>query len=107
MGITFSYNSGWYIILFGFIIAWIALLLRRKSFGKKEIKEQILTGVGGMTACILMELFAIYSGLWLYTTGNWPAILWPTYFSAILFGYQLLRSIESFLHKPIIVPKPK
>jgi hypothetical protein len=107
MGITFSYDSGWYIIFFGFILSWVVLLLiRYENFGKKEIKEQLLIGVGGMTACILMELFAINSGLWLYTTGNWPAILWPTYFSGILFGYQLLRSIESFLHKQVVVTKP-
>jgi hypothetical protein len=30
-------------------------------------------------------------------------ILWPTYFTAILFGYQLLRSIEGvLLRRPII-----
>ena len=106
MEITFSYNSGWYIIFFGFIISWaLLLLIRYQNFGKKEIKEQLLTGVGGMTACILMELFAINSGLWIYTTGNWPAILWPTYFAGILFGYQLLRCVESFLYKPMIATK--
>lgn len=103
MEIAFSFNSGWYIILFGFISSWIILmLLRRNSFGKSELKEQLLIGVGGMTTCVLMELFAISSGLWIYPTGNWPVILWPTYFSGILFGYQLLRSIETFLHKPLI-----
>jgi len=108
MEIVFNFNSSWYIILFGFIFTWtILLLLRRKSFGKKEIKEQLLVAVGGMTTCVLMELFAITTGLWFYPTGNWPVILWATYFVGILFGFQLLKSIETFLTKPLFASKTR
>jgi hypothetical protein len=56
-----------------------------------------------MLSLALMEFFAVSTGLWSYTPGNWPVILWPTYFVAILFGYQLLRSIESlFPHRPVL-----
>ena len=56
-----------------------------------------------MISLALMELFAVSTGLWNYTPGNWPVILWPTYFAAILFGYQLLRSIEqALLRRPIM-----
>jgi hypothetical protein len=41
-----------------------------------------------------MEVFATATDLWHYVSGDWPIILWPTYFVAILFGYQLLRYIE-------------
>jgi hypothetical protein len=43
-----------------------------------------------------MEIFATSMNLWNYVPGNWPIILWPTYFVAILFGYQLLRLVERF-----------
>lgn len=82
------------------------LIVRRNSFGKKEIKEQLLVGFGGMITCILMELFAITTGLWFYPTGNWPVILWAVYFAGILFGFQLFKSIEAFLSKPLFTSKP-
>lgn len=107
MEVVFNFNSSWYFIFFGFIITWaILLIVRRSSFGKKEIKEQLLIGVGGMTTCVLMELFAINTGLWSYPTGNWPVILWAVYFAAILFGFQLFKSIETILNKTLFVSKP-
>jgi hypothetical protein len=72
-------------------------LVFRRKWSRHEIKEQMLLALGGMIAMALMELFAVSQGLWNYKTGNWPVILWPTYFAAILFGYQLLRSIEGLL----------
>lgn len=102
MEIVFNFNLNWYFIFFGFLLSWIILIfLRRKKIGKKEIKEQLLVSVGGMLTCILMELFANTTGLWFYHTGTWPVILWPTYFVGILFGFQLLKSIETFINKPI------
>jgi len=56
---------------------------------------------------VLLELFAVSVGLWDYTPGNWPVILWPTYVAAILFGYQLLRSVETLLHKPLVTSQLK
>jgi hypothetical protein len=108
MEIIFDFNSSWYILFFAFLSCWvILLLLRRNKIGKKEIKEQLFIGACGMSAMVLMELFAVSIGLWDYAPGNWPAILWPTYFAAILFGYQLLRSIETLLKRPIIATQVK
>jgi len=92
-----DFNSSWYILLFAFLAAWAALLVFRRKWSRHEIKEQMLLALGGMIAMALMELFAVSQGLWNYTPGNWPVILWPTYFAGILFGYQLLRSIEGVL----------
>jgi hypothetical protein len=58
-----------------------------------------------MLSLVLMEFFAVSMNLWHYTPGDWPVILWPTYFVAILFGYQMLRSIEGLLHKPLLHSK--
>ena len=102
MEIIFDFNSSWYILFFAFIFSWaILFLFRRRQIGK-EIKEQIFIGIFGLISMVLLELFAVSFGLWDYNPGNWPIILWPTYVAAILFGYQLLRSIESLLNKPVL-----
>jgi hypothetical protein len=58
-----------------------------------------------MVALAFMELFAVSMNLWQYTPGNWPVILWPTYFAAILFGYQLLRVIEGLFRRPALASR--
>jgi hypothetical protein len=104
MNIWFDFNSSWYVLFFGFLAAWAFLMfVRRKGSAMREVKEQLFLATSGMIALALMEFFAVSNGLWSYTPGNWPVILWPTYFTAILFGYQLLRSIEGvLLRRPII-----
>ena len=104
MNVIFNFNSDWYVLLFGFLAAWVILMIaRRKWLARHEIKQQVFLAFGGMISLALMEFFAVSTGLWSYTPGNWPVILWPTYFVAILFGYQLLRSIEGlFPHRPVI-----
>jgi hypothetical protein len=91
----FDFNSSWYVLLFAFLGAWAILMILRRNWNvRHEVKEQVLLALGGMVSLALMEFFAVSTGLWTYTPGNWPIILWPTYFAAILFGYQLLRTIE-------------
>jgi hypothetical protein len=98
MNVFFDFNSSWYILLFAFLGAWAILMVMRRNWkAKHEVKEQVMLALGGMISLGLMEFFAVSTGLWNYTPGNWPVILWPTYFAAILFGYQLLRTIESLL----------
>jgi hypothetical protein len=101
MNILFGFNSGWYVLLIAFLASWgVLVFFRRSGRLKREAKEQILLALGGMSALVLMEYFAVSMGLWSYTPGNWPVILWPTYLVAILFGYQLLRFIEASLRRP-------
>jgi hypothetical protein len=104
MNIILDFNYSWYILLLAFFSAWAVLMVaRRKWQSKHEAKEQIFLALGGMISLVLMELFAVSTQMWNYTPGNWPVILWPTYFVAILFGYQLLRAIEGLLvRKPIM-----
>ena len=104
MNIVFDYNSSWYLLFFGFLLAWLTLAVaRRNRRCKGEAKEQVYLALGGMAALGLMEFFAVSTDLWHYTSGDWPVILWPTYFAAILFGYQLVRSIEGFLVRRVAV----
>jgi hypothetical protein len=103
MEFFFDFGSGWYVLFFAFLGAWAALLIARRKWTRHEVKEQMFLALGGMTSLALMEFFAVSTGLWNYTPGNWPVMLWPTYFAAILFGYQLLRSIERvLLRQPVM-----
>ncbi len=106
MELVFDFNTSWYALFFGFLISWAVLAwVRRNRQGIRETKEQLFLGIGGLTTLALMEFFAVSMKLWYYTPGNWPVILWPTYFAAILFGYQLLRSIEGLLHRTTLKPR--
>lgn len=98
MNLILDYNSSWYVLFMAFLASWaLLLIIRRTGHAKREAKEQVFLGISGTVALGLMEFFAVSTNLWHYTPGDWPIILWPTYFVAILFGYQLLRSIESLL----------
>jgi hypothetical protein len=100
MNVFLDFNTSWYVLLFAFLGAWAVLLFARRRWkAVHEMKEQVFLALGGMISLAMMEFFAVSTGLWNYTPGNWPVILWPTYFAAILFGYQLLRSIEGLLFR--------
>jgi hypothetical protein len=103
MEVVFQFSQDWYYIFFGFFLPWIFLLVRRKSYKSiREVKEQFcLAGVLVLVA-LAMEVFAVSKGLWHYYPDDWPIILWPTYFVAILLGYQIGRTFEGTLkHKKI------
>jgi len=98
MTFDFQFSQGWYVLFFVFLLAWFALaIVRRKNGGRREAKEQFLLGFLGSCVLVSMEILATSMNLWNYVPRNWPAILWPTYFVAILFGYQLLRLVEKAL----------
>ena len=91
----FQFSSSWYLLLAGFFLGWLSItFLRKKQFDRREVKQQLLLGILGIVALACMEFFAVSTNLWTYAPDNWPVILWPTYFVAILFGYQLLRFVE-------------
>jgi len=95
MDLIFQFSQNWYVIFFGFLLSWLVLLIYRKSYkNKKEVKEQFCLAFVGLIIVLIMEIFAVSMDLWHYPPADWPIILWPTYFVAILFGYQLLRNIE-------------
>lgn len=95
MDIVFEFDQNWYVLFFAFLLSWLVISIGRKKYrGKKEAKEQLCLALGGVFTLLLMEVFATSTNLWHYIPGNWPIILWPTYFVAILFGYQLLRFVE-------------
>jgi len=99
MDIVLQFNQNWYVLLLAFLLSWVVLLIGRKSYrSRREIKEQFYLALIGLFVLLLMEFFGTSVNLWHYVPGNWPVILWPTYFVAVLFGYQLLRLVEDLSH---------
>ncbi len=97
MSLSIQFSPGWYALFIAFLLAWLTLtLFRRKRVKLKEAKEQLVLGLLGSCALVSMEIYATSTNLWTYVPKNWPVMLWPTYFVAILFGYQLLRLVEGF-----------
>lgn len=95
---TLQFSSSWYLLLAAFFIGWLSVsLYRKKLFDTREGRQQLLLGALGMLALASMEIFAVTNNLWNYVPVNWPVVLWPTYFVAILFGYQLLRLVENIV----------
>ena len=96
--LTLQFSSSWYLLLAAFVLGWLIIsLMRRRIFDRREARQQLLLGVLGIIALTSMEVFAVSTNLWNYEPDNWPVILWPTYFVAILFGYQLLRFVEKMI----------
>lgn len=49
MNLVFDFNSGWYILFFAFLLSWAAvLIIRRKSQGRREVKEQVFLAFSGL-----------------------------------------------------------
>ena len=94
MNLLFEFPENWIILFFSFVGVWAVLMFIRKENSRNEAKEQVYLAIAGLFSLVLMEIFATQSNMWHYIPGDWPAILWPTYVAAILFGYQLLRFIE-------------
>ena len=103
MSFGVEFSPSWYVLFAAFLVAWLLLAVLRRSRVRKEVKEQLVLGLLGSCALVSMEIFAVWTNLWTYLPQNWPIMLWPTYFVAILFGYQLLRSVEGLFSRNTMV----
>jgi hypothetical protein len=98
MSFAFEFSSAWYLLFAAFLLGWLAItIIIRKHQNIKEAKRQLMFGAIGLCIPISMEVFAVSTNLWSYYPANWPVILWPTYFIAILFAYQMLRLFEKII----------
>jgi hypothetical protein len=88
--IILDFPFGWYPYLLVWIIVFFAL-----PPWKKDFKRSLQFGTLGTILGITVETFASMLGLWTYTGGNWPVILWPAYFIASMVWFQLYRFFGS------------
>jgi hypothetical protein len=84
--IILDFPIGWYPYLLLWLIFYFAL-----PPWKKDYKGSLKFGALGTCLGIFVEVLAAFFGLWTYTGGNWPIVLWLAYFIASMMWFQLYR----------------
>jgi uncharacterized protein involved in response to NO len=95
VGIVWTWSLWWYLqIVLAFII-WLPLFIYRKSWKRKnEIAEQLLFGFLTLGITLFSDVLAIFTNLWHYSDGDWPAILLSLMFMVGVSGFQLFKFID-------------
>lgn len=95
MGLGFEFSPVWWVVIAIIYFPYLFLLVQRKSYKKSaELRAQFLVAFAILILSMFVELVAVTAGLWNYTPGNWPVVLWLGYFGSGLLAYQLVRKIE-------------
>jgi len=89
-----DFPANWYFLFAFGLVVWLAF-----SFVRKSIAGNLLFGLTGLVFAVAVELIGVGAGLWNYAGGNWPAILWPSYFVFSMAIYQAFRVVEEKLKK--------
>ena len=94
MNIYLSFSPGWLAVLAVLVAIFFALFVYRKSYSKKsEVKQQLVFCIITVLFSAGIEILAVGMNLWNYTGGNWPVILWVTYFFSSLMAFQIVKFI--------------
>lgn len=96
-----EFPIGWYPYIAFWLLFWLAL-----PPWKKDVRGSLKFGALGTVLGIGVEALAAVMGLWLYTGGNWPLMLWPAYFVASMVWHQLYRFFESMKGGRILTVAP-
>ena len=89
------FPMGWY----PYLVIWFAFWLAIPPYHKKDFKRNIQFGLIGTLLGIVVEVLALIFGLWEYSGGNWPIILWPAYFIASMVWHEIYRFFDSWQKK--------
>jgi len=81
-----DYPPAWYAFLAVWLVVWLVLFRRGR-----DIRGNLAFGLIGLCAGVAVELLAVFLGLWSYSGGNWPVILWPAYFLASMVWHEIFR----------------
>ncbi len=100
MGVYLQFPGAWWAILAIIYVPNIFFFISRKSYKNSlEIKAQLISGFLSLGIAVVIEFIAITFKVWGYFPGNWPIVLWVTYFGVGMLGYQLAKEVEEFLGK--------
>ena len=84
-----DFSAGWYILFAFAVVLFAAFSYLRKSFA-----GCMKFGFIGLAAAVVSEAIGVGTGLWNYTGGNWPVILWVNYFLFAATFYQIFCVIN-------------
>jgi len=82
--LVFDFSSGWYVLFF-FALGLFVIF----SHIRKSTKDVVKFGAIGLAIGIVSEAIGVGMGLWNYSSGNWPVILWLLYFLYTAAFYQI------------------
>lgn len=85
-----DFPSGWYLLL-----AFSLILFAVFSYLRKSFSGCVKFGLIGLVVAVITEIMAVSLGLWNYTGGSWPVILWPSYFLYSAAFYQIFKVMEN------------
>ena len=88
--ILYDSPSGWYFMLAAGIILWLVFA----KLSKTKLKTNAVMGLFVMMIAVMAELIGTGLNLWSYTTGNWPFLLWPSYFFYGMLAFSLFKIVE-------------
>ena len=95
VGLYWTFNSNWYVILAIPFVIWAAILIYRKGYkNSKEIRIQAGIGIVGMVLGMATEYIAVNMNVWHYTDGDWPITVWFMYLLVAFSGYQIIKLLE-------------
>ena len=88
-------QAAWYAIFGAFFISWMVFY----KFNKSKNLNSVLFGIAALVMSFFVEQYGVGENLWNYTGGNWPWILWPTYFASGMLGYEISIFIRNLQQK--------
>jgi len=95
VGMYLSWSPWWYFQIALSFFVWLFLFVYRKSWKRKhEISEQIFFGFLSLGLNLLSDTVAIFTDIWHYSGGDWPAILWLIMFFVGMGGFQLVKFFD-------------
>lgn len=95
MSLYWEFPVGWWAVILIIYGLYFLIFLQRKGYQRKnEIKIQLVFASVALLIAFVIELVGVNLKVWTYASGNWPIIIWPTYFGAGLLCCQLIKKIE-------------
>ncbi|GEM_PF-3073254 len=89
--LSFDFPYGWYILLVLILGLWGFLTLYTS---KTDMRKSLKFGIVALVFGSVTEAVGIGFGLWIYAGGNWPYILWPSYFIVGSCSYLAFKVLD-------------
>jgi len=91
MAIYYEWGFGWYYVIAILFSVWLFTMVYNKNY---KIRPQITVGLITLALSFFIENVAVSQGIWNYAPGNWPVILWPSYFLSGMAAYQIVKIVD-------------
>ncbi len=94
MGIYFTTEPAWYLIIVILVSIWLVLMYYRKEY---RMRTQVIIACIATLLAFGAENLAVFYGIWEYAGGNWPFTLWIVYFVSTMMLYQMAKLADEWM----------